>query len=260
MFCGNCGKQNPDGARFCSNCGSQLNAAPVQQTAPVYQAPPVRQQAPVQQTPPVQQAPVQKPAPAKKKSGAIGRILISIVAFFVASALATVLVQSFSSGPDIEDDGVTSAAYSQVFYDNGLAVPSSDYYGVDVKTTAYVLDGGNGMVENIEYAYDRGYIVSYVDTIYVPVAGMDEATKSEMDAYIQSSFSHLTYVSCCEITVEYGADFYVYRQVFTGLDKENNVRQLVGAGLVTASSEGEIKKIGIKQTEDGLLGSGYIKR
>lgn len=252
MFCGNCGKQNPDGAKFCSNCGSALNAAPVQQT-PVYQAP-------VYQAPPVQQqAPVQKPAPAKKKSGAIGRILISIVSFFVVSALATVLVQSFSSAPDIENDGVTSAAYSQVFYDNGLAVPSGDY-GADVKTTAYVLDGGNGMVENIEYAYSKGYIVSYVDTIYVPVAGMDDATRREMDAYIQESFSHLTYVSCCDITVEYGSDFYIYRQVFTGLNKENNVRQLVGAGIVTASSNGEIKKIGMKTTEEGLLASGYIKR
>lgn len=249
MYCGNCGKQNPDGAKFCNACGSVLNSASAAQPRPVYQ------QAPVQQPTPVRQA-----APAKKKSGGFKRILVSIVSFFVASVLATTLVQTFSWGPDIEDDGVTSAAYSQVFYNNGLEVPTSDYYGLDVKTAAYVLDGGNGMVQNMEYAYDKGYIVSYVDTIYVSVAGMDERSRGEMDAYIQENFSHLTYVSCCEITVEYGSEFYIYRQVFTGLDKENNVRQLVGAGLVSATSGGEVKKIGIKQTEDGLLSSGYVKR
>ena len=28
MFCGQCGSQNPDDARFCANCGEVLNAAP----------------------------------------------------------------------------------------------------------------------------------------------------------------------------------------------------------------------------------------
>lgn len=36
MFCGQCGSQNPDDARFCANCGEVLNAAP----APEPVAPP----------------------------------------------------------------------------------------------------------------------------------------------------------------------------------------------------------------------------
>ncbi len=50
MFCGKCGNQLPEGARFCGNCGATINQAPAQ---------PNMGQAPVQ--PNVGQAPVQQP-------------------------------------------------------------------------------------------------------------------------------------------------------------------------------------------------------
>lgn len=77
MFCNNCGKQNPDGAKFCSGCGSTISVEP-----PVAPVQPVQQptyQASVQQ--PVYQAPVQQdiaPAP-KKSNGKLIAIIISIV-------------------------------------------------------------------------------------------------------------------------------------------------------------------------------------
>ena len=70
MFCGNCGKQIADDARFCMYCGWQVAAPqpaaqqPIQQVAPqaVPQVQPQVQAMPVQQAVPVQQAmPVQQP-------------------------------------------------------------------------------------------------------------------------------------------------------------------------------------------------------
>lgn len=43
MFCPNCGKSVPEGAKFCENCGSAANSSAGQQSAqapPGYQAPP----------------------------------------------------------------------------------------------------------------------------------------------------------------------------------------------------------------------------
>ena len=68
MFCSVCGKQNPEGAKFCAGCGSPLEATPAQPTAQ-----PAAQPAPAPQTPtpapsytyqaqPVQTAPVVYPA------------------------------------------------------------------------------------------------------------------------------------------------------------------------------------------------------
>ena len=100
MFCSNCGKQNPDGVRFCSGCGSAMTAeapvAPVQpvvQEAPVQAAPvvPVQPAQPVQQ--PVYQAPVQpvqaaqvtaQPEPKKSK----GKLIAVIIAIIVVIGIA----------------------------------------------------------------------------------------------------------------------------------------------------------------------------
>ncbi len=65
MFCSNCGKQAPDGAKFCTGCGSPL-AAPAAPVAPVVEAAP----APVVETTPTPVAepvapvvPVSEPTP-----------------------------------------------------------------------------------------------------------------------------------------------------------------------------------------------------
>ena len=61
MYCPNCGKQNPDDAKFCESCGAPTAAAETPKAAPppppppppqqpVYNQPPVQQYAPPQQT------------------------------------------------------------------------------------------------------------------------------------------------------------------------------------------------------------------
>ena len=80
MFCPNCGKQLPDGSRFCDSCGAQLEAAPpVQQ--PTQQ--PIQQQ---YQQPYIQQATY--PEPRKKMpwgliGGAAAAVAVLVVALFV---------------------------------------------------------------------------------------------------------------------------------------------------------------------------------
>lgn len=40
MFCPKCGAKNPDGARFCSSCGANLNIRQAQQVSdPTYRTP-----------------------------------------------------------------------------------------------------------------------------------------------------------------------------------------------------------------------------
>ena len=80
MFCSQCGKQLPDGAKFCSACGKKLNAQPPQPT-PVRQDPvppqpaseptePVNQQEPFNPKPPlISREPIsRRPGPASEPS------------------------------------------------------------------------------------------------------------------------------------------------------------------------------------------------
>lgn len=83
MYCNNCGIQNPDGVKFCSNCGGQLQAAPVQ---PEYNA------APVQPTQQPYNAAYTAPQPEKKKKGKMIGIIAGVVALLVVIGIVIIVI------------------------------------------------------------------------------------------------------------------------------------------------------------------------
>lgn len=96
MFCYNCGRQNPEGAVFCTSCGVRLQ--PQQQTS---QQQTSQQQAPQQQAPQYQAPRYQQPPqygqvpygrPPKKKHRALPWIIAGAVVAAAAIALVLVLV------------------------------------------------------------------------------------------------------------------------------------------------------------------------
>ena len=146
MFCSNCGKPIPDGAKFCGNCGTPVNAPPafappVQAAEPPVQefVPPVQEFVPPVQefVPPVQEfappapqyipqqpvyaPPVQNyepPAPPKKK-----KTWIAIVAAVVAVAiLAGIVVLTL---PDPNQKRYDQAV---AFYNNGEYAAALDLF------------------------------------------------------------------------------------------------------------------------------------
>lgn len=241
MYCKNCGKQNPDNARFCSKCGSPMT--PSQLT--------------------VDPDSSKKPKKKKNKLGAVASVLVVLLAVIGGRFVGTLLAGAFGATglPDVEDDGVVSTDYAMVFSYNGLSTPTTDFFGQDVKTTAYAIHHGEGMVENLEYVYDKGLVYTMVDTIYVPVGNLDYAAKSELDSIMQDNLSEYTSLSFCDFDVTRGNDHYVYRMTFFSLDVESNVHQLCKTGMIVLpEGESQVDCIGIKQSEDALLASGFAKR
>lgn len=250
MFCENCGKENPDGAGFCNGCGSALNGAPVRQAAHGYQY-----QAEAAQRP----APMQKQT-AKKKSKLPG-ILAGILAFALCFA-ASIMFTSKGSAPDVEpSSGAPSQAYSNLFWNYGPGTPESDFTGQGLKTVSYAIHYGEGMMENLEYVYEDGYVLAFVDSIYVPVYQLDDAARTEVNAMMEEELSIYTSFSFCQLSSKEDNGYYVYKLIFMDMDKKENVRQLSHTDMVTLpEGQSEVDRIGIKQTEDGLLASGYVKR
>lgn len=125
MFCVNCGKQNPDGAKFCYNCGTRIN------TVPAYQTPPAKQAEAAPKASP-------KPAPAKKKTGFGKGIIISLVVYIVFYACSYVAASWENDASKSDTYSATSKDDSDISFDyNVAAVPP-----VEEKTgyTSY-LDG-----------------------------------------------------------------------------------------------------------------------
>lgn len=228
MYCSKCGQFNPEGESFCTGCGQPLQAATKK---------------------------------AKEKNNVIG-IVIKIVAITVAVLGATIAgLRGEEKLPDIEDDGVVSQAYMQVFEDHGLTVPESDFVNSDMKAAAYALDYDSGMFETMEFVYSNGRIFDMVNAIYIPVDGLNQTEKYELDASIRENLAPLESVKCCVLELERGPQYYVYKLYYEDLQYQNNIQEMMEAGIVERGPNGETPEIiSIKETEDDLLAQGYVKR
>lgn len=111
MFCGKCGRQNDDNAKFCIGCGQPLNAAaPAQVAAPVNAGTPVQGTAPVNAGAPVQgaapvNAAVQPKNAAPKKQLPVKTLIIAAaaaVAFIIA--IVVIAIVAINAGKTINLD------------------------------------------------------------------------------------------------------------------------------------------------------------
>lgn len=248
MYCRKCGKQNPDDAFFCNKCGAELNGAPVNSTW---------QNSSFDQT-----TPAWKPAPKKKSNGVLIAI-VTVVAFAVFSVCGFFAVKLLTKLPEVDpsSNGTPSSAYSNVFLLYGPEMPDSDFVGQNLKTASYAIHLGDNMLENIECVYDDGIVLVMVDSIYVPVDGLDSAAKAQVNTTMLSNLKTYTDLSFCQLSSYEYDGYYVYKLIFTGLDEKENVHQLSGTGLISLpEGESKVDQIGIKQTEESLLAGGYSKR
>lgn len=114
MFCPNCGKQNPDDAKFCESCGSTLSAAAAPKAAsasappaPPPQPPPAQYNAPppqAYQSPPRQQY-YQQPPPAYNAAGntapmSVGQYIGTIILFMIP-LVGFILMLVWAFGSDV---------------------------------------------------------------------------------------------------------------------------------------------------------------
>lgn len=120
MFCTKCGKQLPDGTKFCTGCGASLageNAAPAPQQEPISQAPqfqqPAPQQEPIPQAPQFQQPapqfqqPMYQAQPAPKKKSKAGIIVLAVIAALVLVFVIAGIAAGFG-GSDSDASGNSS--------------------------------------------------------------------------------------------------------------------------------------------------------
>lgn len=257
MVCNKCGKQLPDGANFCSGCGAQLSA----------------------QSQPEAQPQSQSGGAAKKGGKLLWGILI-VVAAALVGRLAGYLIagtvdsaldsgktstsqvssgQSSSRLEDVSDDGVTSESYKVIFTDQDIAVPTTDFFATDLKTVSYAADLGNGVVQNIEYAYENGIVVAMSDTVYMSVSGLSDGDKAALHSQLISQMSAYEAMDFCTVSTNQGFTHYVYKVTMTDLDDADNIRRAAMYGLLNISDE-NVEVIGVKASEDALLSQGYTKR
>lgn len=183
MFCPKCGRQLPDGTKFCGGCGAALNAgAPVEAPVnPVYAAP----AAPVYAEP--VEAPVKEGAGSRIKNalGGISSKFLMIGAIALAVILVAVLVVSLLSGGDdahvmyLKDDQIS-------FNDFSKKAPYEVTSKLMDDAGTYTLVSNSAYLSNTMYLTEDGKTLFYLDKMdtygegtlyYVSTSFKKEATK-----------------------------------------------------------------------------------
>ena len=134
MFCTNCGKQQPDGAKFCTNCGASL-------AVPKSAGQTMRQ--PVAQQPAPAPAPTPTPEPDKKpgRGGGIG-VAIACAVIVIAAAVAVYFI--LFAGNSGDSAQVAAAPATTVAASTDTAAEPATTSDTPATTGPASPDAGNG--------------------------------------------------------------------------------------------------------------------
>ena len=237
MFCKNCGKEFPEGAKFCDACGTKLeeNNVAVEEAAvenvketevtPVEEAPVA--EAPVAEAP-VEEAPVAE-APKKKKK--LGKVIIS-AAVIVAVLGATV----FASFPYVKNFVEKTFSSPEKYYQNVEERSVNEIGSAIADVFDEIKKSGKNAEENLN-AINNG-----------------KATKSEFDGKKISADLSLTLGdSIIELlNAESNMDLDVFRKIGIGFDMSEK-DGLAALGAKLSLSDGKIISANVTATEDAEI-------
>lgn len=289
MFCPNCGKQLPEGTKFCNQCGTPQPFAGNQTSAPEPQPytaqQPSQQQPPVQQQQPPVQQPVftaqqpQRPQKQKKKTGVtIVSILVVIAAFLlgkfvIAPALlsdsgkdssqdktsSSDSVVSGDSSWDAEQDGSepaqtdTSSADYDAIFEGTYIVHMPMFFNMD--TASFATKSSDGTITCYDYGYQDDMVIQLVETTYIPIADATDAQKAELENKAIETAN--TYAGVENLTVEYqmGNNYFSVKVTYADLDQPEGREALAEAGILAGDSP-----ISMKASEEQQLANGAVKK
>lgn len=274
MFCPHCGKQLPDGARFCTACGAALTGP---QSAPA----PARPDTPAQP----QYAPPQYTPPQPKKKSKAALIIVTAAVIIAATILGVIAIvpaiQGSSGIPKLSLDSAltepgessetssgeggghaireTNDEYYQTLAVLGYQTPTS--YGEmiqgleDPTVEFFVRDNGDGTIECYDYAAEGDTLVKYCETHLLDLTVVPPEQKEQVVAGLTERLPELDALDF--VTADYyersNGSLGVLYVKCTDLDKEENRRTLCDMGIFSEDGTWSISEI-----KEMITAIGYI--
>ncbi len=255
MFCGYCGKQAPDGMKFCPNCGAALSAQAPQQSQKAQPS----AQAPQQAAKPTAAATAGK----KKKANWLLILIVVAVVWLIGKSIGSSMAEdayqdsNSSSNSSFDTSKSSSAAYDRIFSERYIVKMEPLLIGEETASFAKV-DGANDVL-----CYDFGYkgdvVCTYVEYAYYDITSLSDAQKDALAETLKQF--HDTYNGAKDfITVNYnlGATFYSISIQIRNLDDSSTLSYVVSEGLITLEEEADL--ISMSATQESLLAQGFTQK
>ena len=279
MKCKKCGAEINSKLKFCNKCGAKQATNDAVSSAPVQQ--PV--QAPVQESAPVQQ-PVQAPVQQPKKSNKAVGIIITIVVVICATLIGKfVIAPSLTSNSNNDDSytGYTSSQYVQpqqstessseapinpsssastnqsssaydAIFENTYIVHFQTFFGMDNASYAYETAG---IISCRDYGYKNDIVKQWIETLYVPVTGLSEDGKAQLQSSLEAEYATYNELSCCTVEYKMGTNYLTVKFTYSNVDQAAQYNELYNAGLMDTNAQ-----ISMSATEQVMLSKGYVKK
>ena len=120
------------------------------------------------------------------------------------------------------------------------------------------VDETTGMIEKIEIGYSGDTVKEMYNVIYYPIAEYNDEEIGLFEQSIKASFAEYEVEGFCSIEYSTTSTYMIISLHFIELNKLTNINKLNDMGLLSGTSFAT--EISAKQTETGLIASGYIKR
>ncbi len=271
-ICPKCNKQFNDNDAFCDVCGTNLSA----QQNNYQQQPNYANQSQPNYNP--QQVNAYQPTmpnnpPKKKKTGMIiGIVAAVLIVLAIIGAVAedafqkegygsgtngndtgySIDVDNNSSENSSSEDAEVNSEYNDILAEAGI-VHFKSFFGLDA--ASFVTKYDNGNIYCADYGYQNDIVKQMFETLYVPVSGLDDAAKAELENNAKTEFAKFEAMSCCTVKYEMTNNYFIVTAEYNNLDKKENYVEMYEVGITE-----EKVPISMKLTEESVLADGAIKK
>ncbi|MBQ9846753.1 MAG: hypothetical protein IJO58_02935 [Clostridia bacterium] len=159
--------------------------------------------------------------------------------------------QSTESNNDISVNQ-SSSAYDAIFDDTNI-VHFQTFFGME--TANFASKQAGNIICCADYGYKNDVVKQWVETLYVPVTGLSEAGKTQLETSLKTQYATFESLSCCTVEYKMGTNYLTVKFTYSNVDQAAKYNELYNAGILTTNSN-----ISISATESTLLNQGFVKK
>ena len=259
MFCQKCGKEIPDGTKFCNYCGEPQKMVAGGQVNSY-----------ANHTPEMNQVSYKEPRKSKGKTWKIIAVVAVILAIIGGVSQKKLQEKNqASSTPAVGTEDVTedvveevkedNPEFTKIFDERYIVHMDEPLYGLESSVFAYVDE--TGLVDRVQIGYNENDILcTFIETLYLDVSDMTQEQIELLGETMDSQYSSLAGNINFEFEGKVLSKYYRYQIKAENLDDSTILRQAVDAGVFTYDGFESGALASGTMTEQGYLDKGYIKK
>lgn len=246
MFCQKCGKELPEGAKFCNYCGEVQQEVSAGDTNPT-----------VNNRPQTNQVTYKEPKKSKGKTWKIVAVIAVILALIGGISQKKLQEKDASDLKSSQETVEENPEFTKIFEERNIVAFDDTNTMLDHSTFAHVDE--NNIVDRVQIFYDNDTVCEIEEQIFIDVEDMTQEQITVLKENMYAQYEGLGGNANFEYDGSVCSDHYFgFRIKAENLNNPSVLQQAVDGGLLTLQGEGEL--LSASMTEQAYLDMGYVEK